>query len=53
MINHIKNEIDTDHLGQKKPKVSPSVGIIGHPLVDHHSKALFEIKAGLKDERPV
>ena len=47
----MRHEIDRDFLGTKKPAWNPSVGVVGHPLDEQHSKTLFEIKKGLKDEK--
>lgn len=49
--NQVRNEIDLDFLGTKKPAWNASVGIVGHPKEEHLSKNLFDIKKGLQDEK--
>ena len=49
--NIVRTEIDRDLLGTKKPAWNASVGTVGHPTDEQHTKTLFEIKKGLKDER--
>ena len=46
----VKEEIDKDLLGTKKPKWCSSVGTTGHPPNEEHNHKLFEIKHGLQDE---
>lgn len=46
----MKSDVDKDTLGTKKPHWNQSVGIVGHPQSENHSKTLFMIKHGLKDE---
>ena len=50
-VKYIKDETDKDLLGVKKPKFTNSVGIVGHPKVEHLPKTLFEIRTGLSDEK--
>ena len=47
----MKNEIDRDFLGTRKPAWDTSVGTIGNFKPEQHSATLFEIKKGLKDEK--
>ena len=49
--NVVRNEIDRDFLGTKKPGWDSSVGIVGHEKEELQGKTLFEIKKGLKDEK--
>ena len=49
--NIVKNEIDKDCLGTKKPAWNPTVGTTGHPNDEQHQKTLFEVNKGLKDEK--
>ena len=51
IVSQVKNEIDRDFLGTKRPAWNSTVGTTGHPQVDPTGKTLFEIKKGLKDER--
>ena len=47
----VKQEIDRDFLGTKKPAWDQTVGVVGHPHQDPTSKQMFEIKKGLRDEK--
>ena len=47
----VKQEIDRDFLGTKKPAWNSTVGTTGHPHEDQTTKQLFEIQRGLRDER--
>jgi hypothetical protein len=49
-VKEVKDSIDKDLLGTKKPKWTSSVGIIGHPEPNEITKTLCEIRTGLKDE---
>ena len=51
IVHQVKHEIDRDLLGTKKPNWDQSVGIIGNEKAEEHSKTLFDIKRGLKDEK--
>ena len=50
-MHQVKHEIDRDLLGTKKPNWDQSVGIIGNEKAEEHTKTLFDIKRGLKDEK--
>lgn len=52
VVKDVKDAIDKDTLGTKKPAWTQSVGIVGHPKPESHTKTLFEIKQGLQDEHP-
>lgn len=52
IVNDVKEKIDRDILGTKKPKWTSSVGMVGHPKEEHISKTLFDIRQGLQDEAP-
>lgn len=51
VVATVKQEIERDFLGTKKPLWNASVGIVGHPSEEARSKTLFDIKKGLKDEQ--
>jgi len=50
-VKHIKDETDKDLIGMKKPKWTNSVGVVGHPKPESHTKTLFEIRTGLADAK--
>jgi len=50
VVKEVKDAIDKDLLGTKKPAWTGSVAIIGHPENKEHHKTLKEIRTGLKDE---
>ena len=50
VVREVKDAIDKDNLGTKKPAWTGSVGIVGHPVNKEHHKTLKEIRTGLKDE---
>jgi len=50
IVKDVKDNIDKDLLGTKKPKWTSTVGIVGHPEANDHKKTLKEIRTGMKDE---
>lgn len=53
IVNQVRDEIDKDILATKKPRWTSSVGIVGHPQPDELTQKLFQVKAGLLDEKPM
>lgn len=47
----MKQAIDRDFLGTKRPAWNNTVGTTGHAANETTAKQLFEIQKGLKDER--
>jgi len=51
VVNDVKQAIDRDFLGTKRPAWNNTVGTTGHEANETTAKQLFEIQKGLKDER--
>jgi len=50
IVKDVKDNIDKDLLGTKKPKWTDSVGVVGHPQTDDLKKNLKDIRTGMCDE---
>ena len=51
VVRAVKEEVDKDLLGTRKPAWDATVGTVGHYKEETTQKQLFEIKRGLRDER--
>jgi len=51
VVRTVKDEVDKDLLGTKKPAWDATVGTVGHDKDETTQKQLFEIKRGLRDEK--
>jgi hypothetical protein len=50
IVDSVKDAIDKDLLGTKRPNWSHSNGIVGHPKTYDHHQTLKAIRTGLNDE---